>query len=79
MEKQWTLLTTFNEPIQAELLRGLLEAQGLKVLISQEGAAKALGVNAGTLGEIEVLVPASDLEAAQHIMEDYFSGNLEAD
>lgn len=79
MDKQWILLTTFNEPLQAELLRGLLEAQGLRVLIAQEGAAKALGVNVGTLGEIEVLVAADDHERAQQIMEDYFSGELEED
>mgnify|MGYP002624417671 FL=1 len=79
MEKEWTLLATFNEPIQAELLRGLLEAQGIQVLIAQEGAAKALGVNVGILGEIEVLVPAGEHTRAEQIMNDYFSGNLEAD
>lgn len=77
MEKRWTLLTKVNEPVQAELLRGLLEAQGLQVLVSQEGAAKALGLNVGVLGEIELLVLEKDEAQARQVLDDYYAGDFE--
>ena len=77
MNDGWVLLTKVHEPVQAELLRGLLEAQGIQCLVSQEGAAKAMGVSVGSLGEIELLVPASQEGEARQILDEYYAGGFE--
>lgn len=64
----WELLEeTFGMP-QAELIRSYLEAQGIPVFLSQEGAGHALGLTVGTMGRVEVLVPAHQLEAARQAL-----------
>lgn len=77
MSEQWVKIETVFEQLQAELLRGLLEAQGIGVLLSQEGAAKALGLSVGTLSEIEVLVAEGDAERAGEILDEYYGGEFE--
>ena len=69
----WVLLETVEGPAQAEILRGLLEAQEIPVMLSQEGAARfAYSVSVGPLAEVEVLVPSKHLQAAQQVIKDYW-------
>jgi Putative prokaryotic signal transducing protein len=75
-EDTWEEVDVVNGEIQAELIRGLLEAQGLTVLLSQEGAGRALGLSVGLMGETQVLVPSSQKEAALQILKEYYSGEL---
>lgn len=72
--KQWVLVETIPSSLQAELLRGLLEAQGIQVLLSQEGAGKALGLNVAPLGEVNILVPNGDLDKAKSVLEAFYTG-----
>ncbi|HLD94405.1 MAG TPA: DUF2007 domain-containing protein [Anaerolineales bacterium] len=65
-------LTTLNNPTDAELLRGLLEAQGIKVMLSKEGAAIAYGLTVGAFAEIELFVPHSQIGKARDILNEYF-------
>lgn len=74
METHWEKVDETQGALQAELLRGLLEAQGISVLLSQEGAGRALGMTVGTLGIVEILVPAAEAEAAQEILKAYYAG-----
>jgi hypothetical protein len=77
MIQNWVKIETVYDQIQAELLRGLLEAQEVNVLLAQEGAAKALGLSVGTLSEIEVLVAERDAKRARMILDEYYGGELE--
>ena len=77
MNKRWVLVETVQGELQAEILRGLLEAQGFPVLLSQEGAGRALGLNVGPLGEVEILVPEENQEEALQILDQYHRGSLE--
>jgi hypothetical protein len=64
--------------IQAEILRGFLEAQGFKVFLSQEGAGHSVyAMTVGELGRVDILVPASQAEAARQVLEDYRAGKFE--
>jgi hypothetical protein len=75
---QWAIVDEVAGDLQAELLRGLLQAQGIEVLLSQESAGHsvyALGV--GELGKVEILVPMDRLEEAQAILNDYYAGKFE--
>jgi hypothetical protein len=74
-QENWEKVDVVNGDIQAELIRGLLESQGISVLLSQEGAGRAFGLNIGLMGETQVLVPSSQKEAALQILKEYYSGD----
>lgn len=79
MAARWVVLTKLNDPVQAELMRGLLEAQEIQVLLAQEGAAKALGISVGMLGEIDLMVPEDQEGEARTVLESYYRGDFEGD
>jgi hypothetical protein len=74
-EIKWEVVYEMNGSFLAEILRGLLEAQEIPVVLSQEGAGRVYGLTVGTLGRVQILVPAPDLERAQHILVEYETGN----
>lgn len=78
-EVKWELITTVSGEFQADLLRNLLEAQGIKVFLNQEGAGKAVGLTLGPMGEVQVLVPDNQSEAARQIVDDYYAGKFDPD
>ncbi len=63
--------------LQAEIMRGLLEAQGFHPLLSLEAAGEATGLAVGPLGEVTILVPASEAERAKQLVEDYYADRLD--
>ncbi len=73
----WEVVYETNGMLLAEILRGMLEAQEIPVVLSQEGAGKVYGLTVGTLGKVEILVPDSEVERAERILEDYETNNLE--
>ena len=74
-KKQWQLLTEIEGTLNADILRGFLEAQGVSVLLSQEGVGHYIyATNIGTLGRVEVLVPEDQLALARQILEDFEAG-----
>jgi Putative prokaryotic signal transducing protein len=76
--ENWVVLETVGGSFQAEILRGLLEAQGVPVVLSQEGAGhSAYAVTVGPLGEVQILVPAEELSNARKVLDDYYSGAFE--
>ena len=81
-EQNWILVASIQAEVQAELLRGLLEAQEIPVLLSREGAGRALGLSVGPLGEVNILVPDKFQAEAKNIIMQYETGvfeNLELD
>ncbi len=76
-EQEWVLVDTVQGQLQAEILRGLLEAQGIMVWLNAQGAARAYAVSVGTLGAVEILVPSSAVEQAKQTLEAYYRGDYE--
>ena len=76
-EAKWVELTRVQGDLQGELLRGLLEAQDIPVVLSQEGAGRAIGLTVGPLGETSILVPNSHLSQAQMVLAQYKAGTFE--
>jgi len=74
-EINWEVVYETNGSLMAEILRGLLEAQEIPVVLSQEGAGRVYGLTVGTLGRVQILVPAPDLDRAEHILAEYETGN----
>lgn len=63
--------------LDAEMIKGFLQAQGLDVSLSQESVARTLGLTAGKLGEVYVLVPESQLAEAQNLLDAMQAGEFE--
>ena len=76
--ESWEVIIEVPGELQADLLRGLLEAQDIKVFLNQEGAGRAYGLNVGPLGQVQVMVPESQRQEAQQIVDDYYAGKFEA-
>ena len=69
-EKNWQVLIEIPGEIQAEILRGLLEAQGIS------STALFSSNSAYPINPVQVLVAAEDLPQAQAILENYFEGEF---
>jgi hypothetical protein len=76
-EENWELVYETNDSVEAELLRGLLEANQVPVFLSQEGAGKAYGLTIGRLGRVQILVPESKGEQARQMIADLETGYLQ--
>ena len=60
----------------ADLIRSLLEANGIPTELSQESVGAVTGFTVGPMGEVRILVPSDKVEDARKLIEDYYSGEL---
>jgi hypothetical protein len=75
---RWEVLDQVSGSVRADILKSLLEAQGLNVVLSQEGIGESIyPVSIGPLSEIQILVPVSQLAEAQKVLADYYAGVFE--
>ena len=72
-EEKWQVVDEVAGELQAELLRGLLEAQEIEVVLSQEGIGRVYATTVGAFGRVQILVPAKDVSKARQILEEYYS------
>lgn len=79
MADEFEVIATAAGGIEAEILRGMLEAAGVKVWLRRESAGSAFGLNVGPLGQVDLAVSADQYELALEVLEDYRSGRLEGD
>jgi len=76
-EPKWQFLTTISGDLQAELIRGLLQSQGVDVLMFQEGAGRSVyHVTIGPLADVELMVPSSQYQVARQVLEKYQAGGF---
>ena len=76
-DDEWVLVVKVQGQLQAEIIKGLLEAQGIMVWLNAQGAARAYAVAVGTLGAVELLVPSSEAEHARQVLEAYYRGEFD--
>lgn len=69
-ENNWQVLIELTGEIQAEMLCGLLEAQGIST------TALFSSNSAYPVNPVQVLVSAKDLPQAQTVLQDYFAGKF---
>jgi hypothetical protein len=75
-----TQLITVDETTiaHAQVLRGVLEAQGIRVWLNQESAGTAIGLNlASSLGLVKIIVNEQNAEQARALVEAYYAGDLQ--
>ena len=78
-DENWEVVDEVAGDIQAEILRGYLEAQGIPVWLSQEGVGRVYGLGIGVLGNVQILVPSSNYEKARAFLDDYYAGKIESE
>jgi hypothetical protein len=76
VDTDWEVVYETNGMFLAEILRGLLEAQEIPVVLSQEGIARVYGLTVGTLARVQILVPSHEMERAQQILEEYENSTM---
>lgn len=74
---EWVVVDEVDGPLQAEIVRGLLEAQGLTVNLAMEGVGRVHGLFVGPLANNQVLVPGDQVELALKILQEYYAGAYE--
>jgi hypothetical protein len=79
MSEDWIVLDEVSGMLQAEILRGLLESQEIPTVLSQEGAGRALGLTVGSMGNVQILVPAKDQDRARELLDAYYAGDAAGD
>ena len=67
--QNWVRLFSTHSIVEAHLIRGLLEGEGIACWLRPKGVA-LLPVTINSLGEIDICVDAADCEASQSILED---------
>ncbi len=73
-EDRWEVVYHASGELEAELLRGVLEAQEIPVVLSEEGIGRVMGLTVGPSAVVDMLVPASLVDRAAEILHDYESG-----
>ncbi len=58
-----------NDLMDAHIVAGRLEVEGIRVFVHQQAGARAFGITIGSLGEVTVLVNAADYDRAVLILE----------
>jgi hypothetical protein len=76
-EQKWELVEVVNDALVAEILKGLLEAQGITVNIVREGYQAAFGITGQMSVRIELLAPTDQVEQARQVIADYHSGKFQ--
>jgi hypothetical protein len=76
MTENFVVAETVSGLLEAEIIRGMLEARGIVVTLSHEAATTIYGFGVGRLARVEILVPEEMLDEAQQCLEDYRSGRL---
>lgn len=62
--------------LEADMLKAFLEAQGLQVVLSQESVGRTLGLSAGTLGLVDILVPEAQSDEANQLIDQIAAGDF---
>lgn len=60
---------TADGQIEAEIIKGLLNANGVDVWLSQESATSAIGLGIGPMAEVEIMVREEHAEQARALLE----------
>ena len=76
MSDKWIVVHSVAGQPQAQLIKSLLEAEGIPAEIAQEGAGVAFGFTVGPLG---IAVPESQAAQARDLLAALQRGDLEED
>ena len=68
MSEEWEEIRLIYDPLEAEIIKDLLESGGIPVVI-RSSKVSPYPVNVGKMGEIKILVRREDRELAEEVIE----------
>jgi hypothetical protein len=68
---------TVSGLLEAEILRGLLEAAGVMVELSHEAALSAYSLGVGRMARVDLMVRAEQEDLAREVIQEYRAGTLD--
>ena len=78
MSEEWVAILITYDPLEAEMVKDLLESGGIPVVL-RSSKVTPYPVNIGKIGEIKVLVREEDKETAEDVIKSGNDDNSEAD
>ncbi|MHB8907884.1 MAG: putative signal transducing protein [Syntrophales bacterium] len=76
-ETQWEAIATASGMIQANIIRGRLESQGIVTRLRYEAVGSIYAITIDGLGAVRILVPSADCERARELLSrTYEDGDL---
>jgi hypothetical protein len=79
MDTHFSIIATASGKLEADIIKGMLEAQGIETMLSYEAAGTAYGLGVGRLARVEILVRDEQVAEAEAILEDYQTGKYAGD
>ena len=67
MDKDWIELLITDDPLEAEMIKDLLESGGIPVVL-RSSKVTPYPVNIGRMGEIKILVRSEDKKTAEEVI-----------
>lgn len=77
--RDWVVIEQVDNSIQAELIRGLLEQQGILAVIKHEGEAFVDHLHYGLESDFDILVKRQDEHKAKELLAEYYLSEPEED
>jgi len=65
---QWITVFLTHNVLEAHVVLGKLQSEGIPALLHQEAGAAAIGITLGNLGEVKILVAPGDLRRAKELL-----------
>ena len=78
MSEEWVAILITYDPLEAEMVKDLLESGGIPVVL-RSSKVTPYPVNIGKIGEVKVLVRVEDKETAEDVIKSGNDSNSEAD
>ena len=78
MSEEWVAILITYDPLEAEIVKDLLESGGIPVVL-RSSKVTPYPVNIGKIGEVKVLVRVEDKETAEDVIKSGNDSNSEAD
>jgi hypothetical protein len=75
--KEYVPVYTSSGKLAGDMIRLMLEAQGIPVILRQESVGLVHGLTISPLGDVHVCVPPDRVEEAEQILQDMEEGRLE--
>ncbi len=74
-EEEWVVIATFENAAKAHIIKGMLEAEGIYSVITNDHLVTIMPFFSNTVGGIKLQVNAEDAERAVELIDNYdFSG-----
>ncbi len=73
---EWIKITTVSGELNADIIKGMLEANDIPVQLIQESAGRVYGIVFGRLGNVQIFIPKEKYEIAKSLLDDYSAGSF---